>query len=453
MTNAAARLAAPVFTQGNLMRHVAVMTATGSIGLIAIFAVDALSLFWVSRLGVTSYKAAVGYASQLSFVLMSINIGLTIAISARVSRALGEDDRTSARRLAASGLTVTAIVTVLLSALLWRYRDFALVHFMHARGEAAEVARGLLTIIIPANIPMGLGMALSGVLRACGDARRAMYVTLAGGIVTAFTDPALIFGLGLGVYGAAWATLISRLVFLIVGYHGAVRIHNLVGRPSFSGLLRDFRPLAGIGLPSIMANLATPVSAIYVTRVWSDFGEATVAGGAIVDRVVPLAFGVIFALTGSVGPIIGQNYGARLMPRVRRTLTDSFILAVGYSLTAWAVLALIAPLVVAGFDARGDSADFILLFCRYGAMAWVFITCLFVANTAFNNLGFALMAMLINWGRATLGTIPFVIFGARYAGVPGAMSGLIAGAAIFGIGAVATAYALVARLANRANPG
>ena len=453
MSNAAARAYAPVFTQGNLMRHVAVMTATGSIGLIAIFSVDALSLFWVSRLGVTSYKAAIGYASQLTFLLMSVNIGLTIAISARVSRALGAGNRTQARRLAASGLTLTLLTTAVLAALLWRYRDFALDHFMHAHGEAAEVASGVLAITIPANVPMGLGMAMSGVLRACGDARRAMYVTLSGGIVTAFTDPTLIFGLGLGVYGAAWATLISRLVFLIVGYHGAVRVHHLVGRPNLIALVHDFRPLAAIGLPSIMANLATPVSAIYVTRVWSDFGEATVAGGAIVDRVIPLAFGVIFALTGSIGPIIGQNFGARLMPRVRRALTDSFLLAIVYAFTAWAALALLAPLVVTSFEARGDSAAFVLLFCRYGAMAWVFITCLFVANTAFNNLGFALMAMLFNWGRATLGTIPFVLLGAHYAGVPGAMTGLIAGAAIFGLGSVAAAYALVARLASRAKPG
>ena len=453
MSSAAARTHAPTFTQGSLMRHVAVMTATGSIGLIAIFAVDALSLFWVSQLGVTSYKAAIGYASQLSFLLMAVNIGLTIAISARVSRALGAGNRSQARRFAASGLMLTTLVSGVLAALLWRYRDFALDHFMHARGEAAGVASGLLAIILPANVPMGIGMALSGVLRATGDARRAMYVTLSGGIITAFTDPALIFGLGLGVYGAAWATLISRLVFLAVGYHGAVRIHHLVGRPSLAALADDFRPLAAIGLPSIMANLATPVSAIYVTRVWSDLGEATVAGGAIVDRVIPLAFGVIFALTGSIGPIIGQNFGARLMPRVRQALTDSFILAVGYALAAWAALALLAPLVAAGFQATGDSARFVMLFCRWGALAWVFITCLFVANTAFNNLGFALMAMLFNWGRATLGTIPFVIIGAHYAGVPGAMVGLIAGAAIFGLGAVAAAYALVARLASRPNPG
>ena len=52
---------------------------------------------------------------------------------------------------------------------------------------------------------------MSGLLRAVGDARRAMYVTLSGAIVTAILDPTLIFGLGLGVYGAAWATVASAL--------------------------------------------------------------------------------------------------------------------------------------------------------------------------------------------------------------------------------------------------
>ncbi len=226
----------------------------------------------------------------------------------------------------------------------------------------------------------------------------------------------------------------------------------MVARPQLTALPGDARLLAGIGLPSIMANLATPVAAAYVTRVWSGFGEATVAGGAIVDRVVPLAFGVVFALTGAIGPIIGQNFGARQMPRVRRALTDSFILSVGYALFAWAGLALLAPYIVEGFHAEGASAAFVLLFCRYGALAWVFVTCLFVANTGFNNLGFALMAMVFNWGRATLGTIPFVTLGAFYGGVNGAVTGLIFGAAIFGLGSVAVAYGLIARLTDRAEP-
>jgi hypothetical protein len=65
------------------MRHVAVMTATGAIGLMAVFVVDLLSLFWVSKLGDQAFKAAVGYAGLMTFFIMSINIGLTIAASAR----------------------------------------------------------------------------------------------------------------------------------------------------------------------------------------------------------------------------------------------------------------------------------------------------------------------------------------------------------------------------------
>ena len=137
--------ARPRVHAGSLMRHVAVMTATGSIGLVAIFAVDVISLFWVSRLGVQSYKAAVGYASQLSFVLMSINIGLTIAISATVSRALGAGDRPRARRLAASGLVIAGLVTTALSLVLLdlsRRRAGAAHARAGARRERRERAAG-----------------------------------------------------------------------------------------------------------------------------------------------------------------------------------------------------------------------------------------------------------------------------------------------------------------------
>src|SRR5580700_7652005 len=91
----------PVFTEGSTLRHVAVMTATGSVGLMAIFFVDLLSLFYVSRLGDQALKAAVGYASQTLFLSVAINIGLTIAISATTARALGAGDRPKAQRMAA----------------------------------------------------------------------------------------------------------------------------------------------------------------------------------------------------------------------------------------------------------------------------------------------------------------------------------------------------------------
>jgi putative MATE family efflux protein len=443
----------PVFTHGSLMRHVAVMTATGAIGLMAVFVVDLLSLFWVSKLGDQAYKAAVGYAGMTTFFVMSINIGLTIAGSAIVSRALGAGDRPRARRLAASALTITAVFSVVTTIVMFVLRDWILVSVLHAHGESAEVASKFIAISIPANVPLAVGMTFSGILRAVGDARRAMYVSLSAGIATAFLDPLLIFGFGLGVYGAAWATVLSRLILLAVGWAGAVGVHNLVARPRLSAARSDFGPIMAIGFPAIMANVAAPVSSAYTLRVFSDFGEAAIAASAIIDRVTPVAFGVVFALTASVGPIIGQNFGARLMGRVQRTLTDSFILSIGYVLFAWAVLALAAPALIAAFDAQGESAKYVAFYCRYGVSAWIFLGCLFVANTAFNNLGFPVLSMAFNWARATLGTIPFVTIGARYGGVQGGLMGFALGCAIFGLLAVATAYVATWRLAKAIDGG
>jgi len=141
------------------------------------------------------------------------------------------------------------------------------------------------------------------------------------------------------------------------------------------------------------------------------------------------------------------------MGRVQRALTDSFLLSIGYVLLAWALLALAAPALIAAFDAKGESAQYVAFFCRYGVSAWLFLACLFVANAAFNNLGFPLLSMAFNWARATLGTIPFVTLGARYGGVQGGLVGFALGCAVFGLIAVATAYAATWRLAKAIDGG
>jgi Na+-driven multidrug efflux pump len=224
------------------MRHVAVMTATGAIGLMAVFAIDLLSLFWVSRLGDQAFQAALSYVGLATFFAISVNIGLTIAASATVSRALGAGDRPRGRRLAASSLTITTIVSAAVAALMFAFRDWGLVTLLHAHGEPLQVASNFLAIVIPANVLMAVGMTMSGVLRAVGDPRRAMYVTLSGAIVTAILDPLLIFGLGLGVYGAAWATVASRICWVVVGWRGSVSVHNMVARPSLKAARGDFGP-------------------------------------------------------------------------------------------------------------------------------------------------------------------------------------------------------------------
>src|ERR687893_897938 len=108
----------PRFVTGSTMRHVTVMTATGAVGLVAIFFVDLLSLVYISWLGDPRLTAAVGLATIVLFLATSINVGLMIAISALVSRALGAHERLRARRLGGTTVTHMALAAAVVAAVL-----------------------------------------------------------------------------------------------------------------------------------------------------------------------------------------------------------------------------------------------------------------------------------------------------------------------------------------------
>jgi putative MATE family efflux protein len=436
------------FTQGSTMRHVLVMSLTSGVGLIAIFLVDFLSLMYVGWLGSIEKTAGVNFASIVLFFLISTNIAMMIAISALTSRALGGGDRGEARRLAGSGVALGAATGLVLVLLALPFLDDIL-SGLGARGDTAVIARRYLSIVLPTNPLLAAGMAYSAVLRAAGDARRAMWVTLSGGISTAILDPILIFGLRLDVTGAAISVLLSRLIFIAVGYRGAVIKHDLVARPSLGAITGDLVPFARIFLPAVLTNIATPAASAVLARVLASYGVAAVAASGVIDRVVPLAFGGVFALSGAIGPVLGQNWGARLFPRMHRVLDDALICTLVYVTTMWLLLALARDIVVWAFQLTGEAADIVRFFCLVSGPGWACIGLLFCANSAFNNLGFPLRATAVNWARATLGTLPFALIGASYAGPKGVVAATLAAGAIFGIGAMIMAHAAVTGLARR----
>jgi putative MATE family efflux protein len=447
----AARTGARDFTRGPILGHVLAMTGTGALGLAAVFLVDFLTLLYVSRMGSAQAAAAVGFASQLLFITLSLNIGLTIAVTAVVSRAIGAGDRARARRLSGSALVHAFLASGLVMAALWLGRD-ALLALLGAQGEVAALASRFLSVALPSSVALALGMALSGVLRAVGDARRAMHVTLAGAMVTAALDPVLIFVLDFGVMGAAWTVVFARLTAFALGWRGAQGAHRMIARPTAREVVADLRPLGAVAVPAILTNLATPVGLSFALGVFARFGASTVAAYTVVDRVFALAYGPIFALSGSVGAIMGQNLGARLYARLDETLKICFALATGYTLVMWLALWVAAPWIGDMFDAPQDSRRLIVEFMAWGGAGWIFLSWLFVANASFNNLGFPLLSTAFNWGRAMLGVAPLVSLGAALGGAQGAVVGLSAGSVAFGIAAALTTRWTLRRVAARPSP-
>jgi Na+-driven multidrug efflux pump len=161
---------------------------------------------------------------------------------------------------------------------------------------------------------------------------------------------------------------------------------------------------------------------------------------------VPVAFGVIFSLSSAIGPIIGQNYGAGQFGRVRQSLHDAILFACTYTLLTAFVLFLLRDVVPIIFNVHGDTAALVTFYCTYVAVTFAFTGAQFVAQAAFNNLGRPHWSTVANWGRATIGTVPFLHAGAMIAGAAGMLVGSALGSVIFGSAAVAAAYWLTSQI-------
>jgi putative MATE family efflux protein len=447
----AAPPAPPRFVTGSIPRHILVMTGTSAVGLMAIFFSDFANIFFLGLQGDLQLLAAVGYASSILFFTFSASIGMAIAITALVAPALGARDVARARRLSTHGAIFSAAASSLMAAVLWPCLPW-LLGLLGANGRTLALAHDFLRIVLPSLPPLALGMCASAILRSAGHPRRAMFITLSGAVVATVLDAILILWLGLGIHGAAISAVAAHLAMLGVGWWGVVRVHGLLARPDWSVFEYDVRLIARFAIPSVLTNLATPAGGAYVTVAMSQFSDSAVAGWAVIGRIIPIAFGAIFALAGAIGPIIGQNLGARELGRVRATLNGGLRFAAAISGAAWVFLALAAPLLVRLFNVSGEAAELIVFFCRWLAPLFVFFGTLFVCNAACNTLGRPHYATALSWGRATLGTIPFVTLGAHW-GAKGALFGHMMGGIVFGLAAVAVVQGLIARLERDARAG
>ena len=420
------------FLTGNLFRHVTVMSLTSSVGLMAVFLVDFVDMIFIAMLGKAELAAAIGYAGAILFFTTSFGIGLGIAAGALVARALGAGDEALARERTTHSLTYGLIFGVLFSVLVWVLLP-QLVALLGAVGETAALAIHFLKIILPSVPFLMLGMMAGAILRAHGDARRAMMATILGGLVNAILDPILIFGLDLELTGAAMASFAARITIAIAAIWPLMRIYGGVTQPHWPGMKRDFIPIYAIAFPAILAQIATPVGQAYVTRAMASYGEEAVAGMAIVGRLIPVAFGVVFALSGAVGPILGQNYGAGQMERVRKGFSDAVLFAFIVILAVSALLFVLRGPIADLFEADGITRELIYLFCGPLSLAFFFPGVLFVANAAFNNLGHPFYSTFTNWGRNAVALVPLVWLGSLWFGAPGVLIGQAVSGILFGV--------------------
>ncbi len=444
------------FTQGSILRHIIVMTLTSALGLTFSFVIDFITLFWITQLHDSAMTAAVAIAGALMFFTVSFAIAFMIPAVALVSRSLGRGETQKAREFATGSLVLITALLLFIALILLLTLDFSLPLIGNgASAESLAYSRHFLILVLPSIFFFGIGVTASAILRAEGDAKRSMYVTVIGGAVAMVIDPLLIIVFNWGITGAGLSFIISRFAMAALGlYYIGVKYDFLIDPRKI-----DFRafspPFFAIAIPALFTQASTPIGNIILTRAISPFGDDALAGFAVTFRVMLLGFGGVFALSGAIGGIIGQNYGAGQLDRVRETYVKAIGFGAFYSLMTWFILLLARPFVDETFGLSALGIDVTDAFI-YSSWYFMFVSALFVSNAAFNNLGRPLWSTGTNWFRDVVLTIPALSFMVPAFGAVGviytqALVGALAGfvAAIIGwryIGQVARGEVNVERV-------
>lgn len=235
---------------------------------------------------------------------------------------------------------------------------------------------------------------------------------------------------------------------LAVAFIAVIWRYNAYARPSLGLIKRDAKAVLALAGPAVLTNVATPVGSAIMTREIAKYGTEAVAGMAVIGRLTPVAFSVMFALSGAIGPIIGQNAGAGLIDRVRGAFSAGLKFMGIYVVVASALLFVLRAPIAGMFNAQGETLTLIYLFCGPLALMGYFNGVVFTSNAVFNNLGHPIYSTWINWGRHSIGTwVPIMIFSSFW-GAAGVLIGQAVGGVLFAL----VAYVLVQRVIAESGP-
>ena len=427
------------FVTGSLMRHIIVMSSASAIGLFALFFVDLMDMYFISLLGKEDLAAAIGFAGTMVFFNMSVSLGFSIAMAALVARALGAGDVELAKKRCTNILILSFIGALTMTTIVISNLD-RLLDLLGAHDFVAEKAHSYLSILMPSAPILAMAMSAGAALRAKGDPKNSMVSILLGGVTNAILDPVLIFGFDMGIEGAAWASVCSRFSIFIYSFYILCFRYRMIDKLDFNCLKSDIFPITIIAIPAIISNFATPLGNAFVIKELAVFGDDFVAGFAVIGRIIPIAFALTFALPGALGPIVGQNYGAGQSERVRSAFYNAIGFVTVYCVCVVTILWFLKNTIATSFGLKGNSYDIVIFFFTWISLFSIFNGLVFIANAVLNNLEKPLWATYINVAKATLGTIPFVMFGATFAGVDGVFLGQGIGSVIFGIAACIIAF-------------
>ena len=178
----------------------------------------------------------------------------------------------------------------------------------------------------------------------------------------------------------------------------------------------------------------------------SRYDDSAEAATSVILKMTPLLFGFLLSLSGSVGPVVGQNFGAERYDRVRKALWRSIQIVTLYTLPVGLVLFISQEFLILAFGLSGEGASVFRFFATYLVFTNGLSGFIFVSNAIFNNLGYPGVSTAANLLRDGVLMFPLTLLGALWLGAPGVLFGQQLATVVVAVAALAFAWVLTGRL-------
>lgn len=376
--------------------------------------------FFVSQIG-TSASGAVGVMFSAMAMIQAIGFTLGMGSGNYISRSLGNRNEETASRSAATAFFTGGIIGIAI-AVLGTVFSGPLVYFLGATDTIAPFARDYARYILIAAPFMITSFVMNNILRAQGNAVFAMVGITVGGILNMFLDPLLIFGFGMGISGAAIATMASQIVsFAILLYQCNMQKGCISIRISrFTPTLRMYGEILHAGLPSFCRQGLASVASVVLNVAAGPYGDAAIAAMSIVSRFMMFVNSSLIGFGQGFQPVCGFNFGAKRYDRV----LDAFWFCVKVAvvmLTTFGIAAFVFSRPIITVFRREDAEVIRIgtLALRLQLLTMPFQAWVIMVNMLTQSIGYGFRASLVAIGRQGLFLIPALFVFPRFFGLLG----------------------------------
>ncbi|ACB85857.1 MATE family efflux transporter [Natranaerobius thermophilus] len=370
--------------------------------------------FFVSQLGHNAI-AAVSMNMPILFILIAMGNAVAVGTSSYIARSIGAGEDEKARKTASQAITLAVILGIVATIIGVSFAPY-IISFMGAEGELYSLAVEYTSIIFWGNLIFFLFLALDGVLRGEGDMKTSMMKQVVGVGFNILLDPIFIFGLGpvpaMGVAGAALAIVLSRflgLLFLVW--------HFSTGRSTIKFNMTKFvfeseiiKQIMAVGLPTSASQAMMSLTLFVYNRLASGFGDEAVAALGLGFRIDSLAILPGIAIGISMVTMVGQNYGAGELERVRRSYWTAQAMAAGFMASVGVFLFAFPEFFIGIFSQEQDVMSHGVSYLRILPIFYPFLGSGLISAHSFQGLGKAIPALIISLIRVGLVGIPLALF-------------------------------------------